>query len=130
MFTRQISIMFAGPVLCLALPAFAEDASRDRAEFDAAAGRTIFQNVLLADPNAFSSRPRLRASLSPSLVTEPPATTGEGSVDRRDFDAAAGRADYSALQTQPTPSPARNAQPNAGKPQRTVRVILPSPYGR
>src|SRR5688500_18516961 len=130
MLTRQIAIVFAGAVLCLAAPAFAEDASRDRAEFDAADGRTIFQNVLLADPHAFSSSPRLRASLPPSRGVEPPATTGEGSVDRRDFDAASGRADYSALQAQPLPSPARNPEPAATRPQRTVRVILPSPYGR
>ena len=46
----------------------------DRADFDAAAGRTVFQNVLLADPQAFSSRPRLRRGV-PAVVTAP-ATTG------------------------------------------------------
>src|SRR5687767_9109209 len=100
------AVLRAAVVTFLVAPAFAEDASRDRAEFNAAAGRTIFQNVLLADPHAFSPRPHLRASLPPSRGVEPPATTGEGSVDWRDFDAAAGRADYSALQAQPMPSSA------------------------
>jgi hypothetical protein len=54
----------------------------DRADFDAAAGRTVFQNVLLADPQAFSSRPRLRRGESRAVVTAP-ATTGDAAADRR-----------------------------------------------
>jgi hypothetical protein len=45
----------------LAAPALAHEASRDRADLDAAAGRVIFQNVLLANPAAFASRSRLRS---------------------------------------------------------------------
>jgi hypothetical protein len=46
----RATLMYAGLILtCVAAPAFAQDASRDRVELDAAAGRRIFQNVLLAD---------------------------------------------------------------------------------
>jgi hypothetical protein len=98
----------------------------DRADFDAAAGRTVFQNVLLADPQAFSSRPRLRRGESRAVVTAP-ATTGDAAADRYELDAAAGRPVYSSL---PGPPPSKREQVAGPKPQRTVRVILPSPYGR
>ena len=106
-------------------PAIAQEVSRDRAEFDAAAGRTVFQNVLLADPQAFSSRPRVRREQSASVVV-PRAATGDASADRYQLDAAAGRPVYSSL-----PAPTSKREQVAGpKGQRTVRVILPSPYGR
>jgi hypothetical protein len=106
-------------------PALAQEVSRDRAEFDAAAGRTVFQNVLLADPQAFSSRPRLRRE-EPRVVVAAPAGTGDASADRYELDAAAGRPVYSSL-----PAPTSKREQVAGpKGQRTVRVILPSPYGR
>lgn len=67
-------------------PALAEDGSRDRAEFDAAAGRALFQPISTAE--AYPSRPT----------------------------AAAGRSE---------------PNPTGDRPQRrAVRVILPSPYGR
>jgi hypothetical protein len=105
-------------------PALAQEVSRDRAEFDAAAGRSVFQNVLLADPQAFSSRPRRREQLASVVPT--PAAIGDASADRYELDAAAGRPVYSSL---PGPAPSKREQA-AGPKQRIVRVILPSPYGR
>jgi hypothetical protein len=106
-------------------PAIAQEVSRDRAEFDAAAGRTVFQNVLLADPQAFSSRPRVRRE-EPRVVVAAPAATGDASADRYELDAAAGRPVYSSLPA----STSKREQVAGPKGQRTVRVILPSPYGR
>jgi hypothetical protein len=107
-------------------PAMAQEVSRDRAEFDAAAGRTVFQNVLSADPQAFSSRPRVRREQSASVVV-PRAATGDASADRYQLDAAAGRPLYSSL---PGPAPSKPEPVAGSKQQRAVRVILPSPYGR
>jgi hypothetical protein len=110
-------------------PALAQEVSSDRAEFDAAAGRAVSRNVLLADPHAFSSRPRLRREQSSDVVIRP-AATGDASADRFELDAAAGRQVYSSL---PGPASAKREQgagPKGPKQQRTVRVILPSPYGR
>src|SRR3954467_5071551 len=78
-----------------AVPVLAQEASRDRADLDAAAGRVIFQNVLLADPAAFSSRahPRTREELPRAFHV--PAATNEASADRQELDAAAGRAVFS-----------------------------------
>ena len=107
-------------------PALAQEVSRDRAEFDAAAGRTVFQNVLLADPQAFSSRPRVRRE-EPRVVVAAPATAGDASADRYELDAAAGRPVYSSL---PALTSSKREQVAGPKQQRAVRVILPSPYGR
>ena len=41
-------------------PALAQDASLDRANLEAAAGRLVFENVLLADPQAFARRTPVR----------------------------------------------------------------------
>jgi hypothetical protein len=113
-------------VSSLATAGLAQEVSKDRAEFDAAAGRTVFQNVLLADPQAFSSRPRVRREQSASVVA-PRAASGDASADRYELDAAAGRPVYSSL---PAPTSSKREQVAGPKPQRTVRVILPSPYGR
>jgi hypothetical protein len=122
---RAAGVFLAAFVSSLATAGLAQEVSRDRAEFDAAAGRTVFQNVLLADPQAFSSRPRLRRE-EPRVVVAAPAATGDASADRYELDAAAGRQVYSSL-----PAPSSKREQVAGpKGQRTVRVILPSPYGR
>ena len=71
-------------------PAYAQEASRDRADFDAAAGRHVFENVLLADPTAFSRRPRA-TPVQAYAALERPAPTGEASLERAEFDASAGR---------------------------------------
>ena len=113
-------------VASFATPGLAQDASRDRADFDAAAGRTVFQNVLLADPQAFSSRARLRSE-EPRAVVAAPAASGDASADRYELDAAAGRPVYSSL---PAAAPSKREQGPGPKQQRTVRVVLPSPYGR
>src|SRR3954449_12548183 len=61
--------------MSLAVPGLAQEASRDRADLDAAAGRVIFQNVLLADPAAFSSRARARTRDQLPRSAHPPAAT-------------------------------------------------------
>ena len=45
-----------GLAFLLGGPALAQDASLDRANLEAAAGRRVFENVLLADPQAFARR--------------------------------------------------------------------------
>jgi hypothetical protein len=49
-----------GLVFLLGEPALAQDASLDRANLEAAAGRLVFENVLLADPQAFARRTPVR----------------------------------------------------------------------
>ena len=118
MLRRKASAL--GAVLfCCSAPSAAQEASRDRAELDAAAGRRVFENVLLADPQAFSSWARTRAT--PGAAVQPVAT-GEASLDREQLDLSAGRAVH------------RSGASGAAAPQersnRPVRVILGSPYGR
>jgi hypothetical protein len=121
---RTILMVSAVTVLSSA-PTYGQEASRDRAELDAAAGRRVFENVLLADPNAFSRRARV-APVQSFAALERPAATGEASIDRVQFDAAAGRT--------VSTSPARVAGQARAKEEaanaRPVRVILGSPYGR
>jgi hypothetical protein len=124
--TTLLLTLHAGAVLAVASSAFAQDASRDRAELDAAAGRAVFQNVLLADPQAFASRRRITPEPARRAI-ETPAPTGEASADRRQLDAAAGRAILGG--TVPASSASTRDQA-AGPRQRSVRVILDSPYGR
>jgi hypothetical protein len=103
MFTRTLLLLLlhAGATLSMGSSAFAQDASRDRADLDAAAGRTVFHNVLLADPQAFASRPRITPD-RPRRSSDLPAATGEASADRQHLDAAAGRPVFhSALQCRP-----------------------------
>jgi hypothetical protein len=117
------TILMASAVAVLSsAPAHAQDASRDRAELDAAAGRRVFANVQLADPNAFSRRARVTPAQALAML-ERPAASGEVSSDREEFDAAAGRTVH------PSTGPARaeHASVRSGRP---VRVILPSPFGR
>ena len=49
-----------GLAFLLGGPALAQDASLDRANLEAAAGRRVFENVLLADPQAFARRTPVR----------------------------------------------------------------------
>src|SRR4051812_40186157 len=91
----------AGAMLFVASLAAAQEASRDRADFDTAAGRIVFQNALLAGPQAFSSRSRITPT-PPRLAVEPPAPTGEASSDRDQLDRAAGRP---AFQSPPSGAP-------------------------
>jgi hypothetical protein len=128
----RATLMYAGLILtCVAAPAFAQDASRDRVELDAAAGRRIFQNVLLADPQAFSGRTRARVRDKSPGAAQPPARTNEASADREEFDAAAGRAVFaSGLLAQAESGQPRRPGQSVTNTQRSVRVILASPYGR
>jgi hypothetical protein len=123
---RAARVFVAGFASSLATAGLAQEVSRDRADFDAAAGRLVFQNVLLADPQAFSSRPRLRRE-EPRAVVTAPAATGDAAADRYELDAAAGRPVYSSLRGSASAERDQGAGP---KQQRTVRVIMPSPYGR
>jgi hypothetical protein len=118
----------------LSATALAQDASQDRAGLDAAAGRLAFQNVLLADPQAFSRRPPLRTLEQPQAAVAPPVSAGDASMDREALDAAAGRvALRSSVAEEPrsnaTLAARRTASAQAGGKQ-TVRVILASPYGQ
>jgi hypothetical protein len=121
-----LPMLSAGALLSIASPGIAQDALRDRADLDTAAGRTVFQNALLADPQAFSPRPRVTPTPS-RLALEPPAPTGEASADRYQLDRAAGRPAFpSTLSNAPQPNREQNAAPR----QRSVRVVLPSPYAK
>src|SRR3954447_22000453 len=93
-------VVLAAIATCLAMPVLAQEASRDRADLDAAAGRVIFQNVLLADPAAFASRARARSRDQLPRSAHHPAATNEASADRQELDAAAGRAVFSSTGSQ------------------------------
>jgi hypothetical protein len=126
------TMMPAALLTAFAAPALAQEVARDRADLDAAAGRLIFQNVLLADPQAFSPRARASASGRPSRPEPPPAPaqaaavvpSGDAAADRRELDAAAGRAGA------PGDMLAERAREQPGAGRRNVRVILASPYDR
>jgi hypothetical protein len=114
--------------LVLTGSASAQEFSRDRAELDAAAGRQVFENVLIADPLAFSSRTPAQLHARSVARLEAPAPTGEAAADRAELDAASGRRVYAST-ARATPEPQRNADVQGSAPRR-VRVVLPSPYGR
>ena len=126
------TIMPAALLMAFAAPALTQEVGKDRADLDAAAGRLIFQNVLLADPQAFAPRARAGATGGPS---RPPASaqaaavvpSGDAAADRRELDAAAGRAGAPGNRPAEAAERARE-QPAAGR--RNVRVILASPYDR
>src|SRR3954454_24159973 len=70
-------------------PALAQDASQDRAGLDGAAGRAVFRNVLLADPQEFTRRaPRGTRGQSLAAVASP-VSAGDLSIDREALDAGA-----------------------------------------
>ena len=67
--------------------AFAQDASLDRANLEAAAGRLVFENVLLADPQAFARRTPVRTrDQARTTALAAPASAGDASADREAFD--------------------------------------------
>src|SRR3954447_19759793 len=115
--------------MSLAVPALAQEASRDRADLDAAAGRVIFQNVLLADPAAFSSRAQARTRDASPRTVHAPAATNEASADRQELDAAAGRAVFSSSGGRAVVPPRKSPEPTTKK-ERSVRVVSASPYGQ
>jgi hypothetical protein len=124
----------AGLTVSLSAPVLAQDASQDRAGLDTAAGRAVFQNVLLADPQAFSRRPPLRIREQAQGAVVPPVGPGDASLDREALDAGAGRvAVRSSIapesRPQATLAPKRTT-PSQKDGRRTVRVILASPYGQ
>ena len=116
------------------IPALAQDASQDRAGLDAAAGRAVFGNVLLADPQAFTRRLPLGTGEQARGAVVLLVSAGDASMDRQSLDAGAGRVTLrdSLLREPPSggaPSAKRtaSAQPSG---KRSVRVILASPYGQ
>ncbi len=127
-------LWLAALALTLGGPAAAEDASQDRINFDAAAGRVVFQNVLLADPQAFASRSSLGERSPSRTALAPPASSGEASRDRDALDVTAGRVAFrSTLGVDPqstinTLATRRNSPSQPGS--KSVRVVLASPYGQ
>jgi hypothetical protein len=119
-----LPLISTGAMLSVASLGLAQEAWRDRAELDTAAGRIVFQNVILADPNAFSSRPRTKPT-PPRFAVEALAPTGEASADRYELDRAAGRP---AFRNSPFGAPEAKREQSARPRQRSVRVVLPSPY--
>src|SRR5215211_7371536 len=82
-----------GLAFLLGGPALAQDASLDRANLEAAAGRLVFENVLLADPKAFARRAPVRArDQARTIALAASANAGDASADREAFDLAAGHA--------------------------------------
>src|SRR3954453_2909653 len=122
-------LVLAAISMSLAVPVLAQEASRDRADLDAAAGRVVFQNVLLADPAAFSSRAHARPRDESPRAVNAPAATNEASADRQELDAAAGRAVFSGSGSRPVVLLRKSPEP-ATKKERSVRVVLASPYGQ
>ena len=118
-----LPFILAGGMASVASLGIAQDASQARADLDAAAGRIVFQNVLLADPHAFSP-PK---PIPPQFEVEPLAPTGEASADRYQLDRAAGRP---AFQSDLPSAPEAKREQGAGPRQRSVRVVLPLPYGK
>ena len=84
-----------GLAFLLGGPALAQDASLDRANLEAAAGRLVFENVLLADPQAFARRTPVRTrDQARTMAPAAPASAGDASADREAFDLAAGHAAF------------------------------------
>ena len=84
-----------GLAFLLGGPALAQDASLDRANLEAAAGRLVFENVLLADPQAFARRTPVRTrDRARTMAPAAPASAGDASADREAFDLAAGHAAF------------------------------------
>src|SRR4051794_29835026 len=68
-----------GLAFLLGGPALAQDASLDRANLEAAAGRLVFENVLVADPQAFARRTPVRTrDQARTTALAAPASTGDG----------------------------------------------------
>ena len=97
-------------------PALAQDASLDRANLEAAAGRLVFENVLLADPQAFARRTPVRTrDQARTTALAAPASTGDASADREAFDLAAGRAAFHGQGAQAAVPPMRRTEVEIGR---------------
>jgi hypothetical protein len=120
-----LPFLSAGAILSVTSLAIAQDASRDRNDLDTTAGRSVFQNAPLADPQVFSSTPRITPT-SRRFAVDPPPPTGEASADRNQLDRAAGRPVFQSAPSSFVPNPKR--EQSAGPRQHSVRVVLPSPY--
>ena len=117
-----------GLAFLLGGPALAQDASLDRANLEAAAGRLVFENVLLADPQAFARRTPVRTrDQARTMAPAAPASAGDASADREAFDLAAGQA---AFRSQAAVPPMRRTEVAQASRKRSVRVVLASPYGQ
>jgi hypothetical protein len=111
--------------------AYAQDASSDRANLEAAAGRLVFENVLLADPQAFARRTPVRTrDQARTTALAAPASTGDASADRETFDVSAGRATFRGRGAESAVPPMRRTEVAQASGNRSVRVILASPYGQ
>jgi mitochondrial fission protein ELM1 len=111
--------------------AYAQDASSDRANLEAAAGRLVFENVLLADPQAFARRTPVRTrDQARTTALAAPASTGDASADRETFDVSAGRATFRGRGAESAVPPMRRTEVAQASGKRSVRVILASPYGQ
>src|SRR5829696_5258878 len=112
-------------------PALAQDASLDRANLEAAAGRLVFENVLLADPQAFARRTPVRTrDQAQPIALAAPASRGDASADREAFDLAAGRAAFRGQGAEAAVPPMRRTEVAQASGKRSVRVVLASPYGQ
>jgi len=111
-------------------PALAQDASLDRANLEAAAGRLVFENVLLADPQAFARRTPVRTRDQARTMAPAPASAGDASADREAFDLAAGHAAFRSQGAEAAVPPMRRTEVAQASGKRSVRVILASPYGQ
>ena len=116
-----------GLAFLLGGPALAQDASLDRANLEAAAGRLVFENVLLADPQAFALRTRDQAQ---PIALAAPASRGDASADREAFDLAAGHAAFRSQGAEAAVPPMRRTEVAQASGKRSVRVVLASPYGQ
>ena len=112
-------------------PALAQDASLDRANLEAAAGRLVFENVLLADPQAFARRTPVRTrDQAPTMALAAPASGGDASADREAFDLAAGRAAFRGQGAEAALPPMRRTERAQASGKRSERVVLASLYGQ
>jgi hypothetical protein len=120
-----------GLAFLLGGPALAQDASLDRANLEAAAGRLVFENVLLADPQAFARRTPVRTrDQARTMAPAAPASAGDASADREAFDLAAGQAAFRSQGAEAAVPPMRRTEVAQASGKRSVRVVLASPYGQ
>ena len=127
--TKLVTV--AAIAFSLGRPALAEDASVDRASLDAAAGRLVFENVLLADPQAFARHTPVRNQAPPrTIALAVPASTGDASLDRLAFELAAGRPSFRSQGAERPLPPATRSEVSQPGGKRSVRVVLAAPYGQ
>ena len=106
-----------GLAFLLGGPALAQDASLDRANLEAAAGRLVFENVLLADPQAFARRTPVRTrDQARTTALAAPASTGDASADRRTVETEQGGEPYAVLDDVDIGGPAVRLRPRELRP--------------